>query len=102
MTAKIVLGMGYLFAVEQTQVAETTVGKPVNHGTPQRTCQIIVDQRADVGPQSGKHYNEKDVHAVTFSTGQPGCRRHHHFGGKGNERTLNGHEKRNGEIVQIV
>ena len=98
---KIVFGLFHRCLIDETHVSETAVGKAVNDGATQPLGQVVIDNRSQVCTNGGEHYDEPDAHRA-IGHGFPRSRRHHHFTGEGNKRTLDGHEYHHHPIVEVL
>lgn len=78
MMVEVFFGAAHLFLIEETHVSDSAVSKAVDNRAAQPSGEIIIDECADIGADSGENNDQHDVHAAV-SHGFPCRRRHHHF-----------------------
>ena len=101
MFVEVLFGLLHLLLVDQAHVPQTAVGKAVNDGASQPTRQVVIDQRPDVRPQGGEQHHQRDTHLAVDGR-HVGRRGDDQFGGERDKRTLDRHEDRDPEVIEVV
>ena len=101
MFAEIVLGLFKFLRVEQQKMPQAAVGKLVDNRTAQELGQEIVDVGAHECADACGNYDQGYVQAGLGLQGLVGGRRHYQFRRERNEGTFDGHQERDGPVVQV-
>ena len=54
MAVEVGFGIRHLLRIEQQEMPPSAVGQAIDERTPQPACQIVIDQRTDVGTEGSK------------------------------------------------
>ena len=98
---EILLCASHALLGDEAEMAPTGAGKLIDDGAAQPARQEIVDECTDISSQRGEDNNEDDVH-TRVAHREPRRRRHHHLGGEGDKRTLDGHKGSHHPIVEVL
>jgi hypothetical protein len=80
-------------------VGDLRVCKGINQLSAEEQGEIVVEYRPQQTPQNAAQNHQ--VHIQLTLSSLPSCRRDNHFRGEWNEGALDGHQQRDGEVVDV-
>ncbi len=100
--AEVVFGLFDFLDVEQQEVPEAAVREFVDNRATENLGEEVVDVCSDERADCCEENDECDVEAGTWLQGFVGGGRHDEFRRERDERTFDGHQKRDCAVIQVV